>query len=106
MNILDKAVEHFDGKETIEIEVPEWESVIYSTPFTLAEQKKLYKFAKDDDMEFLVRAIILKAMDGDGEKIFDLSDKQKLMNRVDPKVLSRIAEQMSKSESVEDQLGN
>lgn len=106
MSILDKAVEHFDSKETIEIDVPEWETVIYATPFTLAEQRKLYKFAKDDDMEFLVRAIILKAMDKDGEKIFDLSDKQKMMNRVDPKVLSRIATEMSASESVEDQLGN
>jgi len=106
MSVLDNAVEHFDSKETIEIEVPEWEAVIYSTPFTLAEQKKLFKFAKDDSLEFLVRTIIMKAMDKSGEKIFDLSDKQKMMNRVDPKILSRIATEMSSSESVEDQLGN
>lgn len=106
MDILDKAIEHFDNQGTIEIEVPEWDAVIYSTPFTLAEQRKLQKFAKEDDIEFLARAIIMKATDRDGEKIFDLSDKQKLMNRVDPKVLSRIATEMSKTESMEDQLGN
>jgi len=106
MSVLDKAIEHFDNKETIEIDVPEWETVIYATPFTLAEQKRLFKFAKDDDLEFLVRTIIMKAMDKSGEKIFDLSDKQKMMNKVDPKVLTRIATEMSSSESAEDQLGN
>lgn len=106
MSILDKAVEHFENQSVIEIEVPEWDAVIYSTPFTLAEQRKLYKFAQNDDIEFLARAVIMKATDKEGEKIFDLSDKQKMMNKVDPKILSRIATEMGRSESIEDQLGN
>lgn len=106
MSVLEKAVEHFDSQETLEIDVPEWDTVIYATPFTLAEQKKLFTFAKADDLEFLVRAIIMKAMDKEGEKIFDLSDKPTLLNRVDPKILSRIATEMGKSDSVEDQVGN
>lgn len=112
MSILERAKAHFDKQEVIEIEVPEWEdesgnpTVIYSKPFTLAERKTLMKFAKDDEMEFLVRLIILKALDSSGNQVFDIGDKQAMMNRVDPQIITRIAGKMTESRSVEDFAGN
>lgn len=112
LSILDQAVAHFERQDIILTEVPEWETkeeglpVIYSTPFTLSEQRRLQKLAKTDDVEFLVRVIILKAMDKDGNKLFDLADKTTLMNKVKPEVLIRLATELGKSDSMEDQLGN
>jgi hypothetical protein len=112
VSILDQAVAHFEEQEVIVTEVPEWQRegeelpIIYSTPFTLSEQKRLQKLAKSDDVEFLVRVIILKAMDKNGKKLFDLSDKPTLMNRVRPESLIRVAQLLGKTDSMEEQLGN
>ena len=112
MSILERAKAHFDKQEIIEIEVPEWEdesgnpTIIYSKPMTLAEKKTLIKFAKNDDIEFLARLVILKALDQAGNPIFDISDKLTLMNRVDPDVLTRIANRMTEAKSVEAIEGN
>ena len=111
-DILERAKAHFDKQEIIEIEVPEWEdeagnpTVVYSKPFTLGERKKLYKFAKDDDMEFLVRLVIMKALDQAGNPIFDIADRITLMNSVDPKIITRVANAMTTSKTVEEFEGN
>ena len=112
MNILDRAKAHFDSKEIKQIQVPEWPdengnpTVIFSEPFTLADRKALAKYAKDDDLEFIIRLVIMKALTDDGQKIFDLADKPILMNRVDPTVITRIANQIAESATVEDMSGN
>jgi hypothetical protein len=112
MNILDRAKAHFDLQGVTRIEVPEWPdeggnpTVIYSQPFTLADRKKLIKFAQEDDLEFVVRLVIMKCETADGEKVFDLSDKPTLMNKVDPNVIARIASEITATPTVEDQSGN
>jgi hypothetical protein len=112
MSILDRAKAHFETQEVKRIEVPEWgdesgnPAIIMSEPFTLADRKSLIKFAQDDDMEFLVRLIIMKALDESGNKIFDLSDKPTLMNKVDPNVLLKIANQITEVPSIEEMKGN
>lgn len=112
MSILDRAVAHFDKQEIIEVEVPEWPdesgnpTVLYAKPMTLHDQKILSKFAKDSDLEFFVRTIIMKAMDRDGNKVFDIADKITLMNRVDPTVILRIAGQITTPKSIEELEGN
>lgn len=106
MSVLDNAIAHFESFEVKQIDVPEWDCIIYSTPFTLAEKKKMIKFARDDDIEFLARALILKARDAAGEPLFDLSDKPELMHKVDPTVVTRVVGEISAAPSVEDQLGN
>jgi hypothetical protein len=112
MSVLERAKAHFDSQEIAEIEIPEWEdeqgnpTVIFSKPFTLGERKKLLKFAKDDDMEFLVRLVIMKALDQSGSPVFDIGDKITLMNSVDPKIITRIANAMTASKSVEEFEGN
>ena len=112
MSILERAKAHFDKQEVVEISVPEWEdesgnpTILYSKPFTLAERKTLYKFSKDDDLEFLVRLVIMKALDADGNRVFDISQKLEMMNRVDPNVITRIANMMTAAPSVGDIEGN
>jgi len=112
MSILDRAKAHFDQQETRKIIVPEWSdesgnpTVLLAEPFTLEERKKLAKFAKEDDMEFVVRLVIMKALNEDGSKVFDLSDKPTLMNKVDPAIIMRIANEISATPSVEDMSGN
>lgn len=106
MSILDKAKAHFDKLETRTIEVREWDTVVYATPFTMGEKKSLWKFAKDDDFEFMVRTLILKALDKDGNKMFDISNKVELMNKVSPDVITRVVSEISISQSVEDMEGN
>ena len=99
MKIIDKAKAHFDSLEIKEIEVPEWSSEgevikIYAKPLTLAEKRKLYRNlgAKSEDISsMMVEALIMKAEDKDGKKLFTPDDRDRLMNKVDPDVVSAIA---------------
>ena len=106
MGVLDNAKAHFDKLETKVIEVEEWDTVIYATPFTMGEKKKLWKHAKEDDIEFMVRTLLLKALNKDGEKMFDLSDKITLMNHVDPNVIVRVVGEISVADTIEEMSGN
>lgn len=111
MSVMENMMSHFSDKEISSIEVPEWGTdekplVIHYKPFTLAEQKKLYSMAKDDNIEMLAYTLILKALDEEGNKMFTMSDKRNLMNKVDPYILAKVAGHITDSESVEDHLGN
>ena len=106
MSVLDKAKAHFDSIETKVIEVEEWDCTIYATPFTMGEKKKLWKHAKEDDIEFMVRTLLLKALDKDGEKMFDLADKITLMNHVDPNVIVRVVGDISVADTIGEMSGN
>lgn len=112
MNVLERAKAHFDAQGLIRIEVPEWldekgnPTVMYSQPFTLADRKKLAKFAQEDDLEFIVRMVIMKCEDENGDKVFDLSDKPVLMNKVDPNIIAKISGQLTSTPSIEEQSGN
>ena len=109
MSVIDKAKAHFDSLEIKEIEIPEWsegEKVlkVYAKPLTLAEMSKLQKLAKDDDVALMAYCLIYKALDADGEKVFDLSDKHAMMNNVDKYVLARVAMEIMSTPSVEEQV--
>ena len=106
VSVLDNAKAHFDKLETKVIEVEEWDTVIYATPFTMGEKKKLWKHAKEDDIEFMVRTLLLKALNKDGEKMFDLSDKITLMNHVDPNVIVRVVGDISVADTIDEMSGN
>jgi hypothetical protein len=106
MSVLENARAHFEAKGIRQIEIPEWDTVIHCSPFTMNEKRKLLKVAKDDDLEFLVRALIMKAKDAQGDSMFDLSDKVTLMNSVDPDVITRVVTDITSSASAEDMEGN
>jgi hypothetical protein len=95
MDAIERAKAHFNNQEIKSMEVEEWSDesgplVIYAKPLTLNETQKLYKLAKDDDLALLAYAIINKALNADGEKLFTLDNKQALMNNVDVAVLTKI----------------
>ena len=107
MSVIDRVKDHFESKGINTIEVAEWGEegkplVIYSKPFTLAEKRNLFKNAKNDDLAVLVDAIVLKALDAEGNKIFKLDDKKTLLNNADPDVIATVATQMLNSTTPEE----
>jgi hypothetical protein len=80
MNVIDRVKSQFESLGIKKIEVAEWGEegkplIIYCSPFTLAEKRNLFRGAKNDDLGVLVDAIVLKAKDGEGNKVFKLDDK-------------------------------
>jgi len=89
--LIDVAVAHFSNKEIRELYVKEWDTTLYSKNLTLDDKAKFLKRAGDDTTDYLVYAIIFGVTDKEGEPVFDIGDKVKLRNHVDPEVISKIA---------------
>jgi len=107
MKAIENAVKHFAEQDVKVIEVSEWGDEdnplkIYSKPLTLAETSKLYKMSKEDDLTMMAYVLIYKALDENGDKLFDLSDKNSLLNKVDREVLVNIAQQIMGQEPIEE----
>lgn len=107
MDILANAKSHFKNLDVRSIEVPEWGSdekpaVIYSSALTLQEKSKLYRMAKDDDMALLAHAVILKATDSEGNKLFTLEHKRDLLTQVDADVLAKVGAFILSGVAIED----
>jgi len=88
-------------------QVPEWGQddeplKIYSKPLTLSETSKLYKMSQEDDLTMMAYVLIYKALDSEGEKLFDIGDKNKLLNKVDREVLVRVAQEIMGQEPIEE----
>jgi len=108
MKAIERAKAHFVEQDVKVIEVHEWSDgdevlKVFAKPLTLAEMSKLQRYAKDDDVALMAYCLIHKALDSDGEKVFDLSDKHALMNSVDKDVLARVATEIMSSPTVEQQ---
>lgn len=88
---IDSVREHFAALGSRTIEVPEWKLTVHATPVTLAEKNRLYRKAKESDMELLVDVLILKATDQHGEKLFVAEDKITLLHKADSNVIARVA---------------
>jgi hypothetical protein len=107
MSAIERAKKHFDDQDVRVIEVAEWGEddrplKIYSKPLTLAETSKLYKMSKEDDLTMMAYVLIYKALDDNGEKLFDLGDKNALLNSVDREILVNVAQQIMGQEPIED----
>ena len=107
MSAIDNAKKHFAEQDVKVIEVPEWGNEnealkIYSKPLTLSETSKLYKMSKDDDLTMMAYVLIYKALDENGDKLFDLADKNALLNQVDREVLMRVAQEIMGQEPIEE----
>jgi len=107
MNVIDRVKAHFEQQGVKKIEVAEWGEegkplVIYCSPFTLGEKRNLFKGAKNDDLAVLVDAIVLKAKDSEGNKIFKLDDKLTLLNNADANVIARVSTEMLNGVSYEE----
>ena len=107
MTVIDRVKAQFEALGIKKIEVAEWGEegkplIIYCTPFTLGEKRGLFKNAKNEDLGVLVDAIVLKAKDSDGNKIFKLDDKLTLLNNADANVIARVSTEMLNGVSYED----
>jgi hypothetical protein len=89
--LIDSAVAHFNSKEVRELRVDEWDCTLYSKNLSLAEKSKWLKRADGDGTDYLVYAVIYGVTDEAGESVFDIGDKNKLREHVDPEVLSKVA---------------
>lgn len=110
MGLIDRMKAHFTDIGVRHVEVPEWGEdgkplAIYFSPMTLAEKQKLMTIGERDGyVARLADALIMKAMDAEGKKLFTIEDKRTLRNQVDPDVLARVVRDMMASPG-EDEMG-
>ena len=90
--LIDSAVAHFSGKEVRSIRVDEWDCTLYSKNLSLEDKARWYARADGNNTDYLVYALIFGVTDEKGDAVFDLSDKEKLRKKVDPEVLSKVAD--------------
>ena len=72
-------------------EVPEWKATIYKQPMNLQQKGKLFKRMEVDPIEGLAYVLIHLALNEKGENLYTLENKQFLMTKVDPDLLSEVA---------------
>lgn len=89
--LIDNAVSHFSNKEIRTLRVAEWDCTLYSKNLSLDDKAKWFTRADGDNTDYLVYALIYGVTDKEGEAVFDIGDKVKLKQHVDPEVLSRVA---------------
>ena len=58
--------------------------------------------SKEDDLTMMAYVLIYKALNNDGDKLFDLADKNALLNNVDREVLMRVAQEIMGQEPIEE----
>lgn len=111
--LIDRATAHF--QEVLAqglsgpIAVPEWDAEVYYKPAsTMAEQTKISELAAaGKTTEALVVGLIMRARDENGDLLFSMGDKARLMNAVDPNIILKIVTQMNTDEEEAlDNLGN
>lgn len=99
MSVIDQAIEHYATQEKLVISIPEWGTKtdplqIHVFPMTMAEVNMIQRISKKNasNIEHAANIIIIKARDINGNRLFKLEDKDVLMQKVDYRVVSRIAE--------------
>lgn len=106
--LIDRMKAHFTDLGVQSVEVPEWGEdgkplVIYFSPMTLAEKQRLVNVGEREGyVARLADALIMKAMDADGKKLFTVEHKVMLRNHVDPEVLARVVARMMLGPSAAD----
>jgi hypothetical protein len=101
MSVINRATAHYASQERLIISVPEWGDdkeplEIHVFPMTMAEVNMMGKIAskKATNIEQAANVIVVKAKDKDGKRMFSVSDRDKLMQEADYRVVSRIAERI------------
>jgi hypothetical protein len=109
---IDRATAHF--KEIMSsdlkgpITVPEWDLDVYWHPTsTLTEESVVIELQQQGkSTEAIVVTLINKAKDKDGNKLFELTDKTRLMRSADPAVILKIIGAMKVTPDEDEVLGN
>jgi hypothetical protein len=99
---LDKLTADFDAQGRQSLPVEELGGEVYWTPVTVSERARIVARVNEGNAsEATVYAVILKAEDAEGQKMFSLEDKPVLMRRVRASVIERIAAAILTEPSVE-----
>lgn len=91
MKLIDAAVTHFSSRAIRTIEVPEWETTLYSKNLTLDDKAKWLARANSDTTDYMIYAVIFGLTDEKGDPVFTIDDKIKLRKSVDPEIIQRLA---------------
>ncbi len=91
MKLIESAIQHFSNKAIRSIEVPEWGVTLYAKNMTLDDKAKMYARANGNGTDYLIYAVIFGLQQKDGEAPFTLEDKSSLKTKVDPEIVSRLA---------------
>ncbi|MCX5513420.1 hypothetical protein C3941_23815 [Kaistia algarum] len=107
MSAIDRVKQHYHDLGSKQLSVPEWGEpdaplVIYWTPLTAQEHRKITGANDGLSARLFVSAVILKAQDRAGKPLFDEGDRPALMGQADVHVLRRIAMAIIGDASVED----
>lgn len=101
MSVINRVTEHYAKQERLIMTVPEWGEgdvplEIHVLPMTMAEVNLMQKIAskKASNLEQAANIIVVKAKDKDGKRLFTITDRDKLMQEADYRVVSRIAEKI------------
>lgn len=103
--ILERAKAHLAeiAAHRRKLRVDEWDCDIYCSPLTLAERQKLMAFAQGKDLLLFAHAIIGKAEDADGKKLFSRADLPIFQGQVDSETVIRIGTWILDSKSLGDE---
>jgi hypothetical protein len=106
--ILESAKSHFRDKLSgglRSLEVPEWSvegkpAVIHYKPsLNFSQQEKILSLSdQGKKAEAIVEALIQRALDEDGNRLFKAVDRTELMKHTDPEIISRIVGAMAGDE--------
>jgi|TARA_B100000073_G_scaffold224305_1_gene186899 hypothetical protein len=113
MSVIDRVKSHFEGLQTLTIEVEEWKdehgnpSVFYSEPLTLEEKNTIFKKSSNfSDLTVLVDLLIMKLLvkddKGQLKKAFELEDRFALKRKADSNVVASIANKILLDTSFEE----
>jgi hypothetical protein len=113
MSVIDRVKSHFEGLQTLTIEVEEWKdehgnpSVFYSEPLTLEEKNTIFKKSSNfSDLTVLVDLLIMKLLvkddKGQLKKAFELEDRFALKRKADSNVVAKIANKILLDTSFEE----
>ena len=113
MSVIDRVKSHFEGLQTLTIEVEEWKdehgnpSVFYSEPLTLEEKNIIFKKSNNfQDLTVLVDLLIMKLLvkddKGQLKKAFELEDRFALKRKADSNVVASIANKILLDTSFEE----
>ena len=104
------------GGLRVRVVVPQWKGIIpddsqgepaiYAKPFTLADQKAVQSWIDTNNPEGWAQVLIRKACDEEGSRLFGMGDRPVLLEHVESRLLTDVAEQLMASTSLEGAMGN
>lgn len=104
------------GNINVRVVVPEWRDVlpldsrdepaIYARPFTLADSQKLQRWIDENSPEGWAQVLLRKALNEEGDRLFDIADRKTLMQCCEAHILSRVAQSIIASVDLDTAEGN